>query len=138
MAEWLKAPIIMKNRNEYHRKYNLDRYYRRKNKAVEMLGSICKNCGQSDNLQFDHIDPQSKAFTICDKLVTYSWAKIEAELTKCQLLCVTCHGIKTLQDKSQIRTKDQDVHGTLSSYRYCKCDLCVKANADYMKQYRKR
>ena len=29
-------------------------------------------------------------------------------------------------------------HGTLSMYRYCKCELCCKAKSDYMKNYSKQ
>ena len=29
-------------------------------------------------------------------------------------------------------------HGSLSSYRYCKCELCKKANRDHRREYRAR
>lgn len=35
-------------------------------------------------------------------------------------------------DRSHLR------HGTLSMYRYCKCDLCRKAKSDHMKAYNEK
>ena len=28
-------------------------------------------------------------------------------------------------------------HGSLTEYRYCKCELCKKAKSDYMREYKK-
>lgn len=52
-----------------------------------------------------------------------------------QLLCRSCHEAKTLVDRGQESAKES--HGTLSSYKYCKCNLCKKAKADYMSRYHK-
>ncbi len=119
--------------NEYMNRYMNERYDRRKQKALKQLGNKCVKCGSDKDLQFDHISPQNKEYTICKKLASVSEVKFQEELKKCQLLCVVCHQEKTLIDLGQVSAKT--THGTLSSYRYCKCVLCKKAQADYMKIY---
>lgn len=115
-----------------------NRYKKKIAEMKEILGNKCAVCGATDkSLDFDHINPKSKSFTICDE-----WSKngddLQNELVKCQLLCVDCHNDKTLKQKSFQKVKEQNLHGTLSCYRYCKCDICRKAKADYMREYGKK
>ena len=127
-----------KNKDEnraYMREYMLKRYHERKNKGVEKLGGLCVKCGSKDGLQFDHIDPQTKQFTI-GKLTSINEVDFWKEIEKCQLLCDKCHQEKTLNDLGKKSAKD--THGTLSSFRYCKCTECKAAKAEYMKRYKKK
>lgn len=116
------------------------RYKERKARAISYLGGVCVACGAAADLEFDHKDPAAKSFTITTKLGGGAWDKIREELDKCQLLCGKCHHEKSLKDYGkQDATK---VHGTLSSYRVCRCDLCKAAwnkyHADYKKKRRRR
>lgn len=54
----------------------------------------CKECGITDVrlLEFHHIDPDSKLFTIGNG--TRGKAILEEEIKKCELLCANCHKIK--------------------------------------------
>jgi len=52
------------------------------------------------------------------------------------LLCKKCHEEKTLLDMGRVSAKI--THGTVSSYRYCKCELCKKAKSEYMKVFREK
>lgn len=64
-----------------------------KQKAVSILGGICKVCGYSKciaSLQFHHIDRDDKDATVKD-LMCGSWEKIEREIKKCILVCANCH-----------------------------------------------
>ena len=123
------------NSNEYMNNYMKERYLKRRLKAIERLGGKCINCESKENLQFDHIDPLTKVASIA-KMSSMSEEKFWLEVDKCQLLCLRCHQSKTLLDLNQQNAKI--THGTLSSYRYCKCDLCKKAKSDYMKEYNKK
>lgn len=117
---------------EERRIYDRERYYRRKARLIEILGGKCAQCGLTDQLEFDHKDSSTKAFTIGD-----SWTKplseIEAELSKCQLLCKDCHLDKTCAEKCKLTP-----HGTISGYytRKCRCEECKKAYAKYRKERR--
>jgi len=42
----------------------LERYHERIGEALDILGGKCIKCGSLENLEFDHIDPSSKLFTI--------------------------------------------------------------------------
>ncbi len=100
-----------------------------------MLGGKCVYCGSTDRLEFDHKDNDragSKRRAIAN-LIDASWARVEAELHYCQLLCNPCHRQKSIHDHG----KNVSVHGMLSMYinKKCRCDECRKANAEYKKQY---
>ena len=70
-------------------------YYRNKTKqqAVEYKGGCCHFCGYDkclNALQFHHIDPNQKEFSIG----SYSYNKfdyLKTELDKCLLVCANCH-----------------------------------------------
>ena len=69
---------------------------RRKLKAmsVELKGGKCFLCGYNRcvrALEFHHIDPTQKSFSLSVRGLTYAWAKIKAELEKTVLLCANCH-----------------------------------------------
>lgn len=104
------------------------RYHIRIKEAKEKLGNKCINCGDIENLEFDHINNTTKVNTISG-MIRSNWSEteIEVELAKCQLLCHICH-----KEKHSSKNK----HGTLSAYRYCKCDLCKAAKARYMREYK--
>lgn len=79
---------------QYMRRYMLDRYNRRKEEAIQFLGGVCVDCGTTNMLEFDHIEPTTKSFVIGKKLSSVSKEKLKEELEKCQLLCKTCHDEK--------------------------------------------
>lgn len=121
---------------EYMREYMKKRYHTRVALAKKLLGGECSRCGSTDRLQFDHKDRSGKQFTICKFIAGCSELKLIEELKKCQLLCEPCHIEKTRQDLNQQNARK--THGTLSSYRYCKCDLCKRAWYDYSNAYRRK
>lgn len=120
------------SKTEYNRIYHKARYHRRCEIAKERLGGCCAICDSQNDLQFDHIDPSTKEYTVTQKwfLPLEQWF---LEIDKCQLLCEKHHLEKTSRE-SQTRT-----HGTISMYRWekCRCDLCVKANSIYSAKYSK-
>ena len=59
----------------------------------------CQICGYNEHpraLQFDHINPAEKLFTIAG-LLTCSMDKLLTELEKCRVLCANCHSIHSWQ-----------------------------------------
>jgi transposase len=60
---------------------------------VEEAGGKCMLCGYDRHLaalQFHHVDPATKAFTLRNG-DTRSLARMRAEAAKCVLLCANCH-----------------------------------------------
>jgi len=104
------------------------RYQRARQKVFAAIGRACILCGATDDLQVDHIDPEQKTFDV-GKRWGYSFEHVLApELEKCQVLCGRCHREKHATAKNS--------HGTISSFRYCRCDLCRKAKATHNRAYR--
>lgn len=91
-----------------------------KNRAylIEMLGGKCVGCGVTENLQFDHIDRKQKSFTIGKRLESSLENKLIPEAKKCQLLCKSCHQLKT--------TINHDMHSLANGYSI----LSVAENGD--------
>ena len=84
--------------SEQKEKYNKNRRIKdmeRKEVLIKMLGGKCECCGSTFNLQFDHIDPTTKSFSIAKK---YGCKEVFEEIKKCQLLCYKCHMKKTSED----------------------------------------
>lgn len=70
---------------------------RRKNLKImstQYKGGKCSMCGYDkciDALEFHHLDPTEKDFSIASSGYTRSWEKIRNELDKCMLVCSNCH-----------------------------------------------
>lgn len=112
-----KACYVIKRRmiwrDHYHKygsKYReraVERNRRIKNKLRKLMleyleNRSCEKCGMSDLrvLEFDHIDPTTKSFSIAGAITsTRSWGKILIEIDKCQILCANCHKIKTAEEQ---------------------------------------
>jgi 5-methylcytosine-specific restriction endonuclease McrA len=96
--------MSVESRRSYIARYNLARYNKRKAEAIEILGGVCVVCGSTEDLQFDHLNPSTKKFSL-GKLWSSSQEVFLEELSKCQLLCFTDHQIKTI-----VFDKKQEVH----------------------------
>ena len=111
---------------------NNKKHKERKAFGIKYLGGECKHCGTTENLEFDHIDPTTKSFTITSRS-TMLWDRWFTELKKCQLLCHDCHVKKTTADIIAKRK-----HGTWGMYKLgCKCVLCREFVNAYSKQYKR-
>jgi len=65
---------------------------RTKLKLVEYKGGKCEMCGYDkfiQGLEFHHLDPNEKDFTISGK--SWSFEKLKKEVDKCILVCSNCH-----------------------------------------------
>ena len=78
---------------EKERQKLIEKKAEQKHKAVEYKGGCCEKCGYDKYigaLDFHHLDPKEKDFSISNKLGC-SWNKIKKELDKCILVCSNCH-----------------------------------------------
>lgn len=115
--------------NTYMRKYMLKRYHSRRQHAIAFLGGKCVRCGDTDNLQFDHVDKSKKTFPISE-LWSIAENKFFEELEKCQILCGRCHREKSLEcgDYGGGHNKIDHPCGTAGRYgKGCRCELCKEA-----------
>lgn len=92
------------NYNQDMNTYMKRRYYERRSMAFEILGNCCTYCGSIEQLEIDHIDPFKKQMRI-NKLWSCSLVKLIDELTRCQLLCHSCHKKKSSGPDGDIARK---------------------------------
>lgn len=62
--------------------------------ALEYKGFKCEKCGYDkciDALEFHHLNPEEKDFSLSDRKLILDWQIIKQELDKCQLVCANCH-----------------------------------------------
>ena len=64
----------------------------------EYLGGKCVRCGTVENLEFDHIDPAKKSYSIASNITCFSLEELILEVDKCQLLCRPCHMKKSREN----------------------------------------
>ncbi len=106
-------------------------YYKTRSRLIALLGAKCKICNSTEELQFDHIDPNTKEFDIASKTRSYAYHKLEREAEKCQLLCRSCHLDKTKGEAGYLKrwtNKPKLIHGTVNTYRKhkCRCGICIR------------
>lgn len=84
-----------------------------KQECVTYKGGKCSKCGYNKSLaalDFHHLDPTKKDFTIAHKRGTAVNDTIRAELDKCILLCANCH--RELHELEQIQKRDSIIKST--------------------------
>lgn len=81
---------IMLDRKQYQRDYN--RKWVAARRAAFFSGKSCAQCGSTQNLELDHVDPSTK---IHHAIWTWRESRRLAEASKCQALCHDCHLAKT-------------------------------------------
>lgn len=111
------------------------RYHQRRAEAFEILGGQCSTCGTRENLEIDHVDADDKEIPL-NKMWSIAKERFLKELDKCQLLCKEHHANKSIEDRGTKRAKG--THGTISSYKYCKCGLCREAWNKHSREYRRK
>jgi len=66
----------------------------KKERLVKLFGGKCTLCGYKTYvgaLDFHHINPEEKEFTLSVKGLCYSWTSILKEAKKCIIVCKNCH-----------------------------------------------
>jgi 5-methylcytosine-specific restriction endonuclease McrA len=102
-------------KREYQRNWIANR------RAEYFLEKWCAHCGSIEDLELDHIDPETKEYPPASLWsMSDGNPKKIAELAKCQVLCEPCHLIKTLA------AYPDRVHGTDAMWRKegCRCPEC--------------
>lgn len=70
--------------------------------AAIKLAAGCADCGYAEHsaaLDFDHRPDEEKCFGI-GKASTRSWASVEAEMAKCDVVCSNCHRVRTYERRA--------------------------------------
>lgn len=114
------------NRSNYDR----ERYFKRKEMLLDLVGRKCVKCGTEDKIEFDHIDPSTKLFSLMG-----AWNRpleeLKSEAIKCQPLCHDCHKEKSINFLAAAHG------GGKSGKRNCKCEPCKRRKAEYMREWKR-
>jgi hypothetical protein len=68
----------------------------------------CKLCGYKTHpvaLELNHINPQTKEFSIAKRLASVSMDRLKKELAKCEVLCANCHQIHTYENNHHLTVR---------------------------------
>ena len=105
--------ISRKENPEHHKKLRKAQYDKHQKKLVESqrrirkerrqyleeyLGGKCVRCGVTEKLEFDHITPVNKSYSIGANITCFSLEELILEADKCQLLCRPCHIQKSIEN----------------------------------------
>lgn len=114
----------------YQPSYQRRRYEEKHAALIAHLGGRCIRCGSLNDLQFDHVDPSTKCFSIMERW-KLSIEDLAEELAKCQLLCHPCHAEKHAAVLAE--------HGTVRRYRQgCRQECCRRAVREQRQKYPRR
>lgn len=108
-----------KDTNTRHQSYACQqaRGLRRKWQLIVAAGGRCTRCGYRKNLAaltWHHIDPAGKSFNLDVRaLSNRSHAEIEAEVTKCILLCANCHAETHFPELTPAAMEVKNVNGRI-------------------------
>lgn len=116
--------------------FSTSKQFQRRKLLVDLAGRRCAECGSTERLEFDHVDPMTMTFRLSGPYLEYSMKRIMEEFKKCQLLCRQCHQGKSTKERGWSKS----VHGTASHYsnRQCRCQPCKTAWATSQRRYREK
>lgn len=66
--------------------------------AQHLRDNPCADCGETDIrcLDFDHRDPHDKVMNVTALIAKHAtWARVAAEIEKCDVRCASCHRKRT-------------------------------------------
>jgi hypothetical protein len=98
----MTKPITRRKNLEHYRKMERIRQARARQKRRDFISRIktelgCIQCGEKHPscLQFHHLDPSQKSFTISRAIgIKRPLHIIQSEISKCEVLCANCHAKK--------------------------------------------
>jgi hypothetical protein len=107
-------------------------FYRRRRQEF-FADKQCVDCGGSERLELDHIDPSAKLRNVT---WTDNKQRRDLEIKKCVVRCHQCHEKRTAQQQLW----HQIVHGLYASYKRkgCRCALCRSANTEHARRQKLR
>lgn len=111
---------------------NLQRKFNRewcaKRRSEFFNDKSCIKCGSLEKLELDHIDPKTKT---TNRIWSWSLERRKKEISKCQVLCNSCHKNKTKQDYQKLFCKIGHEYSKTGKYFYKSgkfhgCKMCVR------------
>ncbi len=91
--------------NAYQRAYRKKQYdeYSQKMRDYKVAQG-CMDCGYNAHhagLELDHRDGRTETEYSISKIMGRGWKRVQEELDKCDVVCGTCHNIRTWERKQE-------------------------------------
>jgi len=123
-----QAAHYQKNKGQYKESSKLarDRRYR---KYYALKNQPCSDCGLKfppTMMHFDHLGESPKNGDVSRLISNVGWDTLLKEIEKCDLVCIICHGLRTLERATQLGT----ISDNLSEYY----ETFLRENADKYKR----
>ena len=88
-----------------------ERKVKKRRKLIDQvkMDSGCCICGYNSHavaLDFDHLNPAEKDFTIGNRYTHAPWQTVLDEIAKCRILCSNCHRVETLKQQALLRSNN--------------------------------
>ena len=113
---------------------------------INSLGHGCEECGYNtcfDALEFHHLDPNVKEFTLGSKAFIKNISLVMDEVQKCKLLCCNCHRkahavehtnkqIYSSANVKAVITWRRNLKLRAIAYKGGKCNCCTRVYEPYM------
>ena len=101
-----KRTVTNMSKNQYARQYTRQRRQHQKNivNQWKLEQKQCADCGLQITektlpaVDCDHIDPNTKSFSISESCGSVNEHALTNELAKCQARCRNCHAIRTMNE----------------------------------------
>ena len=101
--------------------------------AIEYKGDKCEICGYCKYigaLEFHHLNPAEKDFSISASGKTRSFELVKKELDKCILLCANCH--REIHENPSIPANNNIMGNKICELKNCSfLQTCMKVHKDY-------
>lgn len=89
-----QSRLYRKNHPGFEARSVYNRRKRNRQKFIDYAGGKCSRCGYNtciNSLDFHHLDPSTKSFSLCHRNMSKGLESIKAEVDKCILVCANCH-----------------------------------------------
>lgn len=94
--------LTAERKEKYHTEGKSKIARRAKRINAYKLAKGCEMCGYNEHsvaLDFDHINPKEKKFSVSHRLQHSTIKTLIAEIRKCRVLCANCHRVKTQEER---------------------------------------
>ena len=94
-----------------------ERYYALKNNP-------CVDCGKIypvTMMHFDHLGIEKKDNQLSSMICNNSWEDILKEIDKCELVCIVCHGLRTISRSIDVGTATPMLIESYNKYMATEC-----------------
>jgi 5-methylcytosine-specific restriction endonuclease McrA len=101
-------------------------------RAAYFADKVCVECGSVEQLELDHIDPETK---VTHNIWGWAPSRWPAELAKCQVLCHDCHLAKSIANGDMSNPGENNPNSKLTDIQVLEIRASNKTQVVLAKEY---